>query len=154
VLYLVYLVIAVGMVILYLAIRPYLSYSFSGRTLQDMIGVVAEETDDGETAPSEAAPVVEAISETPIVPETETLHARRMDILMKHTLTPLTAREYEVVDLIMRGMTRSEIAETMGIKPDTISKHRNAIYSKFVIHKRQELFKLAESLEREWQEEE
>jgi DNA-binding NarL/FixJ family response regulator len=49
----------------------------------------------------------------------------------------------------MRGLRRAEIAEEMSIKPDTISKSRKIIYDKFCIHSRQELFKLAEKLDKE-----
>ncbi|MDR0890214.1 MAG: helix-turn-helix transcriptional regulator [Oscillospiraceae bacterium] len=144
-LYAVYLVIAVGMVILYLALRPYLSYSFHGKKLQDIIGVVA-----AETAPEEeiAAPETEAAQGT-MIQKGENLHTQRMDILLKHAIQPLTPQEYRVADLIMQGHRRSEIADALGIKPESVSKYRGRIYSKFGIHKRQELFRLAESLDRE-----
>ena len=73
-----------------------------------------------------------------------------MKILITHSLSPLTRREYQLADCIMRGLRRSEIAEEMDIKPETISKYRQNIYSKFDIHSRKELFSLAEKLEREW----
>jgi DNA-binding CsgD family transcriptional regulator len=137
--------------------RVYLIFSFRGRTLQDIIGIVAEETDEDET---ETAPVVEVVApktETEkgmILENGENLHARRMEILMKHVIQPLTPQEYNVANLIMQGLQRSEISNALNIKPESVGTYRNRIYSKFGIHKRQELFKLAESLDREWSEDE
>ena len=143
-LYVVYLFISVVLVIVYLLLEPYLIYSFRGRTLQDIIGVVAEEPTILQTAP-QAAPVAEAS-----VQADEPLHAQRMKILLTHVLSPLTRREYQVTDCIMRGLRRSEIAKEMDVLPETITKFTNNIYSKFDIHRRQDLFRLAEKLEREW----
>jgi DNA-binding CsgD family transcriptional regulator len=158
VLYVVYLVIAVSLVILYLILQPYLGYSFRGRTLRDIIGVVAEETEE-EAAEAKIIPVNRAA----LLTKTETaesaapvdvpLHERRMKILMTHALSPLTNREYQLADCIMRGLRRSEIAQEMGIEPESITKYSNRIYNKFAIHRRQDLFRLAEKLEREWPEE-
>jgi DNA-binding CsgD family transcriptional regulator len=154
VLYTVYLAAAVGMVILYLLLEPYFGYSFRSRSLKDIIGVVAEEESGDEIAPA----VELAAPKPPAEPEkatenSEGLHAQRMDMLVGHAIQPLTPQEYNVADLIMRGLARSEIAQTLGIKPESVSKYRGRIYSKFGIHKRQDLFKLAESLDREWADE-
>ena len=46
VLYIIFLVVSVAMAILYLMLEPYLLYSFRGRTLQDIIGEVADDTDE------------------------------------------------------------------------------------------------------------
>jgi DNA-binding CsgD family transcriptional regulator len=154
VLYAVYVIIAVMLIILYLILEPYLIYSFRSRTLQDLIGVVAEDTDERKTAELEAIPIVKAVEVKHIEPEDETLHSRRMKILLTHTLSPLTRREYQLADCIMRGLRRSEIAQEMGLKPATVTQYTNTVYDKFGIHKRQELFRLAEKLEREWGDEE
>ena len=50
-----------------------------------------------------------------------------------------------------RDLRRSEIVKEMDIKPESISKYHNNIYSKFDIHSRQKLLRLAETLDREWQ---
>jgi DNA-binding CsgD family transcriptional regulator len=155
ILYAVYLLIAVALVIVYLMLEPYLGYSFRSRTFQDIIGVVAEETEDA--AEAETAPVKRAalLSKTetmkPPAPEDMPLHERHMKILMTHALSPLTNREYQLADCIMRGLRRSEIAEEMGIEPESITKYSNRIYNKFAIHRRQDLFKLAEKLERDFE---
>ena len=148
-LYIVYLAISVAAVILYFILEPYLLYSFRGRTLQDVIGVIAEDTDEDRPAPV-SAPIVRTAAEKPAPPLDKSLQEQRMKILLTHTLEPLTGREYQLADCIMRGLRRSEIAEEMDIKPETISKYRQNIYSKFDIHSRKELFSLAETLDREW----
>ena len=144
-LYVIYLFIAVVLAIVYLLLEPYLLYSFRGRTLQNIIGLVAEDADE-----AKAVPFTETIAEKPAVHTDESLHERRMKILVTHAFSPLTRREYQLTDCIMRGLRRSEIAKEMGVLPDTISKYRSAIYSKFDIHSRQELFRLAEKLDRQW----
>ena len=144
-LHIVYLTISMAMVILYFILEPYLIYSFHSRTFQDIIGVVAEEPITENPATLQAAPMTETAA-----PADEPLHQRRMKILMTHTLSPLTRREYQVADCIMRGLRRSETAQEMGVLPETITKYTNQIYSKFGIHRRQDLFRLAEKLDREW----
>jgi DNA-binding CsgD family transcriptional regulator len=156
-LYVVYLVIAVTSAILYFMLEPYLGYNFRSRTLKDIIGVVAEETEEEAAGQPESAAVKRTAlltkTETmkPLAPEDVSLHERRMKILMTHALSPLTNREYQLADCIMRGLRRSEIAQEMGIEPESITKYSNRIYNKFDIHRRQDLFKLAEKLEREWE---
>jgi len=131
VMYTIYLVIAVALTLLFFMLMPYLLYLFRGRTLQDIIGIVAKDTGD-ETA----------------APKTEQPHEQRMKTLMSHTLEPLTRREYQVADGIMRGLRRSEIAQELGIQQQTVSDYRKEIYSKFDIHSRQDLFRLAETLDK------
>jgi DNA-binding CsgD family transcriptional regulator len=143
-LYVMYLVIAVGMVIIYLILEPYLLYSFRGRTFKDIIGVVAEEAEENAAGTKPATPVETA-------PKAISPHEQHMKTLMTHALSPLTNREYQLADCIMRGLRRSEIAEEMGIEPESITKYSNRIYNKFDIHRRQDLFKLAEKLDREWE---
>jgi len=149
-LYVVYLSIAVVLIIIYFMLEPYLLYSFRGRTLQDMIGLVAEEGSAQKPVPlqtttPQAAPVAEAVAQS------EGTHEQRMKTLLTHALSPLTRREYQVTDCIMRGLRRSEIAKEMDVLPETITKFTNNIYSKFDIHRRQDLFRLAEKLEKEYQ---
>ncbi|MDR1464288.1 MAG: LuxR family transcriptional regulator [Oscillospiraceae bacterium] len=144
VLYIVALAVSVGMVMIYLFLEPYLGYSFRGRTFQEMIGIVAEDTDEEETA---------TVTETESTPEDVSLHERKMQNLMKHKLQPLTRREYQVTEYIMQGFVRQEIADKMDILPGSVTKYCHIIYSKFGIHKRSDLFKLAETLDREWADE-
>jgi DNA-binding NarL/FixJ family response regulator len=161
--YMVYLVIALVITVLFFVLMPYLLYNFRSRTLKDIIGVVAEETEE-EAAELENAPVKRATGQRaallvktetvkPVVNEDEPLHDKRMKILMTHALSPLTNREYQLADCIMRGLRRSEIAQEMGIEPESITKCSNRIYNKFAIHRRQDLYRQTKKLEREWPEE-
>jgi DNA-binding CsgD family transcriptional regulator len=161
ILYIIYLVVSVAMAILYLMLEPYLLYSFRGRTLQDIIGVVAEDKDDDELVKPETVSVAAhaqarppllrtAPKAEPVPPKEEPLHERRMKALMSRAPEPLTRREYQAADGIMRGLRRSEIAKEMQILPESVTKYINRIYDKFGIHRRQDLFKLAETLDREW----
>lgn len=143
-LYVVYLVIAVALVILYLLLEPYLWYSMRGRTLEELVGTVVDE------AGADQAPQKKTAQETRPTPGEDSLRDLRMKTLLQHTLSPLTRREYQLADCIMRGLRRSEIAEEMGVKPETVTKYTNQLYNKFGIHRRQDLFKLAEQLDRQW----
>jgi two-component system response regulator NreC len=58
-------------------------------------------------------------------------------------LTLLTPREEEVLRLIGRGLTRSEIAKTLSRSPKTIDGHRELIMKKLDIHDRAELVRFA-----------
>jgi two-component system response regulator NreC len=58
-------------------------------------------------------------------------------------LTLLTPREEEVLRLIGRGLTRSEIAKTLCRSPKTIDGHRELIMKKLDIHDRAELVRFA-----------
>jgi len=159
ILYVIYLVIAVALTLLYLMLEPYLGYSYRSRTLQDIIGVVAEDPDESET--TEPALVTEksiekrsplltkAAAQKTTVQEEEPPHEQRMKMLMKHALSPLTRREYQAADCIMRGLRRAEIAQEMDVLPESVTKYTNRIYDKFGIHRRQDLFRLAETLDRE-----
>jgi len=58
-------------------------------------------------------------------------------------LDALTAREQEVLRLIGRGMSRTEIAENLCRSPKTIDGHRESIMQKLDIHDRGELVRFA-----------
>jgi len=158
IMYTVYLVIAAALAVLFFMLMPYLLYSYRSRTLQDIIGVIAEDPDEtAEPAPEQPAgkrpPLLttcSAASSKTAPQEEEPLHARRMKMLMKHALSPLTRREYQAADCIMRGLRRAEIAQEMDVLPESVTKYTNRIYDKFGIHRRQDLFRLAETLDREW----
>jgi DNA-binding NarL/FixJ family response regulator len=61
----------------------------------------------------------------------------------KTKLESLTPRENEVLRLIGRGMSRSEIARTLSRSPKTIDGHRELIMKKLDIHDRGELVRFA-----------
>ncbi len=51
---------------------------------------------------------------------------------------PLSAREQEVLKLIAAGLTNREIAEALGISPETVKKHTGSIYGKLGVRGRTE----------------
>lgn len=48
----------------------------------------------------------------------------------------LTAREQEVLLMIARGLTTQEIADEIGLSPNTIKSHSRALFSKLAAHNR------------------
>ncbi len=48
----------------------------------------------------------------------------------------LTAREHEVLLLIARGMTTQEIADEIGLSPNTVKSHSRALFTKLDAHNR------------------
>jgi len=55
----------------------------------------------------------------------------------------LTAREYEVVRLVVRGMTNKAIARQLGISPRTVEGHLNHVFEKLGTASRTELVHFA-----------
>lgn len=60
-------------------------------------------------------------------------------ISQTHTITPLTAREQEVLQLILSGHSNKEIATTLFISESTVKTHARNIYSKYDVTSRAEL---------------
>jgi len=56
--------------------------------------------------------------------------------LARNELKVLTDRELEVLDLLARGKTNKEIADTLVISPNTVKRHLKAIFGKLGIHTR------------------
>jgi two-component system, NarL family, nitrate/nitrite response regulator NarL len=54
----------------------------------------------------------------------------------------LTAREWEVVDLLRKGMSTRGIAELLGISAVTVRRHVSAVHGKLGIRSRAELLRL------------
>lgn len=57
-------------------------------------------------------------------------------------MNELTKREQEVYDAIMQGLSPVKIAKKLGIKLSTMARHREHIYSKFMVNERYELMAL------------
>lgn len=55
-----------------------------------------------------------------------------------HGITPLTAREIELLTLICQRLSIEEIAATLVILPNTVKKHANNIYTKLGVRNRRE----------------
>jgi RNA polymerase sigma factor (sigma-70 family) len=54
----------------------------------------------------------------------------------QNNLAKLTPRELDICELIQEGKTSKEIAESLGLSPETIHKHRQAIRRKLQIDHR------------------
>lgn len=61
----------------------------------------------------------------------------------KSRMDTLSPREIEVLRLIGRGLTRSEIAKTISRSPKTVDGHRESIMAKLDIHDRGQLVRFA-----------
>ena len=54
----------------------------------------------------------------------------------------LSARELQVANLIMQGLSYTEIGEELALSPNTVKTHRMNLYLKLGINSRRELFAL------------
>lgn len=90
-------------------------------------------------------PVIEKLSEQEgnlTAGEVETLESRLSTIIkddidqFQNNLAKLTPRELDICELIQAGKTSKEIAEDLGLSPETIHKHRQAIRRKLQIDHR------------------
>ncbi|MCS7260039.1 MAG: response regulator [Anaerolineae bacterium] len=64
---------------------------------------------------------------------TEALQANRGD---EACPPPLTAREWEVLQLVARGLSNKEIAQVLVITPNTVKRHLKSIFAKLDVHTR------------------
>lgn len=51
----------------------------------------------------------------------------------------LTARELQVVDLLLAGLTNGQIAARLVVGRRTVEKHLESVYAKFGVHRRTQL---------------
>ena len=66
--------------------------------------------------------------------------SQRTDIVNRvKTLDPLTAREQEVLQLILAGRSNRDIAEELFISENTVKTHARSIFSKYDVSSRAEL---------------
>lgn len=63
------------------------------------------------------------------------------------TRARLTDREAEVLDLLVRGLTRDEIAMQLGLSSHTIKNHTSSLYGKLGVHSARELSALVIGLD-------
>lgn len=69
-------------------------------------------------------------------------HEHFKRVISEFGRTILTAREYEVVQLVLRGFSTAEISRLHNISDDTVKVHRRNIYAKLQISSLSELFGL------------
>ena len=67
---------------------------------------------------------------------------------LKSSLANLTARERQVLDLTLNGISSKEIAGKMEISHRTVEVHRQRIYSKFQVHSVAQLIRLMNKQEK------
>lgn len=72
----------------------------------------------------------------------------RFDGHVQGTLMPLTSREMEVLELIVRGASNKIIATTLGISHQTVKNHLTSIFRKLAVNDRTEAAMIA--LRRGW----
>lgn len=66
------------------------------------------------------------------------MHARTSTLTTAHPLTVLTAKEYEVLDLISRGFTYAEVGQRMSVSVNTVQTHVRNMYAKLDVHNKAE----------------
>lgn len=52
----------------------------------------------------------------------------------------LTERELELVNYVLKGYSRREMAEASGLKENTVASYMKRLYRKVKVHSRKELF--------------
>ena len=131
-LYLVYLIIAVGMGVLYLMLEPYLTF-----TLRENKTAISDNAaaDERSAAPANMPP-----KGSGSVEPRQGLAA----VLQAHAFDILTGQELRTAELILRGYSYTEIARTLEIKPGTVKSYWLSIYSKLQINSKRDLFAIAE----------
>ncbi|MDR0389613.1 MAG: helix-turn-helix transcriptional regulator [Spirochaetaceae bacterium] len=118
-LYTLYLAIAVAMAVLYLALEPYLLYSFRGRPL------ISDEEIAG-------------------IARTEAPLSDRQRNLIAGAFDRLSVKELAIAELLMQGFKYEVICARLGISKNTAYWYRRQLFDKLQIGSLQELFALAE----------
>jgi DNA-binding NarL/FixJ family response regulator len=65
---------------------------------------------------------------------------------MRPVRSPLTAREWEVLDLICEGRTNDEVADELVVSSETVKTHVKSVMRKLGVHSRQELAAVAATM--------
>jgi two-component system, NarL family, response regulator DesR len=77
-----------------------------------------------------------------LLDELRTRERRRSVVLAGRGRVALTSREWEVVELLLRGATTSEMAETLGIAPVTVRRHLGSVERKLGVSTRAQVVEL------------
>jgi DNA-binding NarL/FixJ family response regulator len=154
-LYTVYLAIAVALAVLYLAVEPYLLYSFRSRRLisEEGIGEIAgqeagenesavvcrAETKPAEPVPAELSMAEPALTEQPLTARQRNLAANAFD--------KLSSRELAIAEMMMQGFRYADICKRLNIKKTTAYWYRNQLFDKLQVGSVREMIALAEKRE-------
>jgi DNA-binding NarL/FixJ family response regulator len=77
-----------------------------------------------------------------LLDELKTRERRRSVVLAGKGRVALTAREWEVVELLLRAATTSEIAAELGVAPVTVRRHVGSVERKLGVTTRAEVVAL------------
>ncbi|MDO4531738.1 MAG: helix-turn-helix transcriptional regulator, partial [Bacillota bacterium] len=66
------------------------------------------------------------------------------ETLKENSFDKLSPQELRLAELILKGYTNSEIAESMHLTIGTVKGYRKNLYSKLQIHSKKELFEIAQ----------
>lgn len=97
--------------------------------------------EDAEALGKRAGATQRAIDEAQPTERGDALRARCQVLARKHGLT---SREGEVLELLVRGHSKTRIAETFLISENTVRGHVKHIYAKLEVHSKQELLDVFE----------
>ena len=67
---------------------------------------------------------------------------------MRPVRSPLTAREWEVLDLMCEGRSNDEIAREFVVSSETVKTHVKSVMRKLDVHSRQDAIAVAATLRR------
>jgi DNA-binding CsgD family transcriptional regulator len=147
ILYLVYLVVAVAMTILYFQLKPYLQFLYRGRTLQDISEAYSAGEDAEPSADAEAPTPDETAESRAAAPvESDPAESEALRRLKRAAFEPLSPRECQVGEMTMLGVRRGIIAAKLGIEASTVDYYRSCVYNKFGVSNRDELVARVEEL--------
>jgi DNA-binding NarL/FixJ family response regulator len=77
-----------------------------------------------------------------LLDELRTRERRRSVVLAGRGRVALTAREWDVVELLLRAATTSEIADELGVAPVTVRRHLGSVERKFGVKTRAQVVEL------------
>lgn len=63
---------------------------------------------------------------------------------LTHEITKLTSREFQIMDLVIQGLTTTEISERLSVSSRTIENHRYSLMKKLEVRNTAELIKFAQ----------
>ena len=90
-------------------------------------------------------PAVPRLFVSRLLEELRTRDRRRSVVLAGRGRVALTAREWEVVELLLRGASTAEIAAELGVAPVTVRRHLGSVERKLGVSTRAEVVALLES---------